>query len=379
MLARRLEQLLKSTPPICESVKYWAKDQPESRARVLFENLIEPQVIKRTAPLTIEPELYSEFIALASNHSPEKYLVQLSQVRLIGHNGILILPDGRYTAEMAMTSTRLEKLPEYYSSIRHQLFKRRTLTGEYYSLLHLHASTGNYYHWMHDALQKLYLVLERLPSSVKFIVPSSLKAWQLEALEAIGLSQQQLLAYPGREIWEIETLYFSPLTAILGFDSPEANEWVRSCFYKRYNIQENTIEQNRHILISRELAQGRKIANESEVEAYLSHYGFEKYCLETLSLEEQVRLFASAKVIVSPHGAGLTNLMFSQPGTRVLETFEPTYISSLCFWSICNAMGHVYSYCLGETVANPDKPNQHNIRLPIEKLSLALEQLLAIT
>lgn len=85
MLHRRLEQLLKSPPPVCERVKDWAKDQPESRAKLLFENLIEPQILDQTVPITIEPELYSEFIALASNHSPEKYLVQLSQARLTQH------------------------------------------------------------------------------------------------------------------------------------------------------------------------------------------------------------------------------------------------------------------------------------------------------
>lgn len=47
--------------------------------------------------------------------------------------------------------------------------------------------------------------------------------------------------------------------------------------------------------------------------------------LEKLSVLEQLRLFAQAKIIVSIHGAGLTNLIAIRPGTYVFELFNPTY------------------------------------------------------
>ncbi|BAS59577.1 hypothetical protein NIES2135_08940 [Leptolyngbya boryana NIES-2135] len=69
MLRRRLEQFSKSTLLICGSLKNWAKDQPDSRAKLGFENLIELQVTYRTAPIQIESELYSEFTALSVNRN----------------------------------------------------------------------------------------------------------------------------------------------------------------------------------------------------------------------------------------------------------------------------------------------------------------------
>jgi capsular polysaccharide biosynthesis protein len=39
-----------------------------------------------------------------------------------------------------------------------------------------------------------------------------------------------------------------------------------------------------------------------------------------------VNLFDQAEAIVSPHGAGLTNLFFSNPGCRVLELFSEGFV-----------------------------------------------------
>jgi hypothetical protein len=59
--------------------------------------------------------------------------------------------------------------------------------------------------------------------------------------------------------------------------------------------------------------------NETEVESGLKSYGFKTYLLEKMSLREQVILFAQAKIVIAPHGAGLTNLIFSQPAREALH------------------------------------------------------------
>lgn len=47
--------------------------------------------------------------------------------------------------------------------------------------------------------------------------------------------------------------------------------------------------------------------------------------LETLSVQEQHSLFYNATVIVALHGAGLANILFSEPGTKVIEILDDTY------------------------------------------------------
>ncbi|NEQ41062.1 MAG: DUF563 domain-containing protein [Okeania sp. SIO3I5] len=101
------------------------------------------------------------------------------------------------------------------------------------------------------------------------------------------------------------------------------------------------------IYITRNKAKHRRVINEEEIVDLLSQYGFITIELETLSVVEQVRLFANAKVIVSPHGSGLTNIMFCQPGTTVIELVSPNYIRHY-YWVISQQLGLKYYYLMGD-------------------------------
>ncbi|KAM3094362.1 glycosyltransferase family 61 protein [Phormidesmis sp. 146-35] len=371
-----LDNLWKWHPPICENVKEWARSQPDRTAQILHQDIVKASRIHRSPPKTVDATIHPLFLSQLSNQAAEKYLVQIHQAKLLGKHGVVVLPDGSYTAEPLMGSQSLQHQSDYYSYLRQQTYSHQRKAGKYYSLLQLNAAYGNYYHWMHDVLQKLYCILDRLPQETQFVVPNGLKAWQYEALATIGLNQDRLVIHPGREIWELETLYFSPPNTVWGWDLPGANEWVRSAFYKRFNLQAEALDRKKLILISRAKAKGRKITNESAVEALLRQYGFQTYFLETMSLQEQVQLFSEAKAIVAPHGAGLTNLMFAQPSTQVLEFFEPSKISSLCFWSMSNCLQQDYWCLFGETIKNSEYPQHPNIFVPIQTLEKTMQSFL---
>ena len=51
----------------------------------------------------------------------------------------------------------------------------------------------------------------------------------------------------------------------------------------------------------------------------LTRFGFEFISPESMSFREQVSAAAEAEIIVGPHGAGLTNLVFSHRNCMVLE------------------------------------------------------------
>lgn len=51
----------------------------------------------------------------------------------------------------------------------------------------------------------------------------------------------------------------------------------------------------------------------------LSPYGFKSYCLESLSVEEQLRLFSQSVVVVGPHGAGFTNMIACSRHAAIVE------------------------------------------------------------
>ena len=85
-------------------------------------------------------------------------------------------------------------------------------------------------------------------------------------------------------------------------------------------------ETHRRIFIDRRGSPLRQLTNEDELIAALSE--FVPVRLETLTVAEQIRLFRNADIIVAPHGAGLTNIGFSRPGTVVIELMMDSY----CNW-----------------------------------------------
>eukprot|EP00735_Rhodelphis_limneticus_P010319 TRINITY_DN3049_c0_g1::TRINITY_DN3049_c0_g1_i1::g.22273::m.22273 TRINITY_DN3049_c0_g1::TRINITY_DN3049_c0_g1_i1::g.22273 ORF type:complete len:630 (+),score=44.74,DUF563/PF04577.9/8.9e-19 TRINITY_DN3049_c0_g1_i1:129-2018(+) len=69
------------------------------------------------------------------------------------------------------------------------------------------------------------------------------------------------------------------------------------------------------------------------------HVHFDIYPAEGLSLKVTIEMFARAHAIISPFGDGLTNMMFSWPGTRILEIAvnKPFYLT---YYSQALKFGH---------------------------------------
>ena len=96
------------------------------------------------------------------------------------------------------------------------------------------------------------------------------------------------------------------------------------------------------LYISRERARRRRVTDEPRLWAELAARGFVKMHLEELTWAEQIGAFRAAKVIVAPHGAGLANLAFCQPGTKVIEFFHRSYVNG-CYWQLAALKG--LDYC----------------------------------
>ena len=57
---------------------------------------------------------------------------------------------------------------------------------------------------------------------------------------------------------------------------------------------------------------------EAGFEVQLFNFAKLRYC-------EQVRIMQSSRVVITNHGAQLVNLLFLQPGSAVLEIFNPFF------------------------------------------------------
>lgn len=59
-------------------------------------------------------------------------------------------------------------------------------------------------------------------------------------------------------------------------------------------------------------------------------------------IAETMAMFYRAKVIVTPHGAGLSNFLFTRPGSYVIEGICHTPLVNSCFLESSYVLGHHY-------------------------------------
>lgn len=119
---------------------------------------------------------------------------------------------------------------------------------------------------------------------------------------------------------------------------------------------------NRKLYVSR--AGKRRVKNETEVIEVLQQFGFEILPDIDRSIDEQIRLFQEAAVVVGPHGAGFTNLLWCQPGTKVIEFFNGGYTPPY-FYYIARVLGLDYSYMV--------EPSSHSEHWSLEAYDMIVD------
>lgn len=91
-------------------------------------------------------------------------------------------------------------------------------------------------------------------------------------------------------------------------------------------------------------------------------------------IPQVVRLVQRARVIVGPHGAGLSNILWARPGTAVVELL-PSTSSTLIYWHVSEALGLHYS-----TVLLPEAHWRSTaLRVPLKVLEHTLHNVVTVT
>ena len=130
--------------------------------------------------------------------------------------------------------------------------------------------------------------------------------------------------------------------------------------------QKLTFEKSLGILIHRQ--KNRVLLNETEVFTYLRRkFPDVKWVVfDSLSVEDTAKLFAKAAIIFAPHGAGLTNMIFSPPDTRIIECM-PIEFPNMCYWNMSQMMKNPYTM-IPVHIQN----NDWDMRVPMDVLDSIL-------
>ncbi|MGH8961044.1 MAG: glycosyltransferase family 61 protein [Jatrophihabitantaceae bacterium] len=201
---------------------------------------------------------------------------------------------------------------------------------------------ANYYHFLMDVLTRLG-VLEQAPSVAppdRWYVPVQ-TPFQRELLDLVGITPEQRVDAGAHPHVRAGTLVVPGPPAMTEKNPPWAVEFLRSRLLPSVDVS----GPRRRIFVTRgPSANNRAVVNEDAVLALLAARGFEPVDPGSLSVVQQIRTFATASVIVAPHGAALANLIFTGPGAHVIELF-PAGCLLPDYWRLaCGVPGLTYRY-----------------------------------
>jgi capsular polysaccharide biosynthesis protein len=219
--------------------------------------------------------------------------------------------------------------------------------------LAIHHPWFNYYHWICESIFRLWRVRRHL-DSVILILPEHYKHADFitGSLEPFKISP--IYYIPDGKSLLVKNICLPQIKPIC--DSYNAKHLKQvSSFYKNYvwlekKISVNTIDK---LYVSRQLAPRRKVINEDEIIKIFERYGFTIFHPERHTFLEQVAIFSRVKYLVGEHGSGLTNLLFMEKGTSILELHKDKTNEldrpGFLFWYMAEALGVNYYHQLCET------------------------------
>lgn len=145
---------------------------------------------------------------------------------------------------------------------------------------------------------------------------------------------------------------------------PFQYDFLRELFVPHYK------ENNRpglYIYVSRNNdSKVRRVKNEDQLLKVIKPFGFKVVTMSELSVKKQIKIFAEADIILSPHGAALTYLLFSNQQQTVME-FVTSNNSAKHYWHIAWHRGLDYYRFLS------DKDDNNDLIVDIEQLKGFLE------
>lgn len=300
--------------------------------------------ISRSQPKTLEQDIHWKFKQEYRRESPATFVAVVPNGRVWGDSGTVITPDDKVLADVSEEHGR--KVPD-----THSIFFQSKLPAVYQvdgtvAVLSA-AGSGGYFHWMFDVLPRVELIRRSgisLDSIDKFVVNSYQLPFQKETLTTLGIPETKIIEshrYPHVKAARLVVPSLPGNTGNMPY-------WVCDFLRKEFLTSEvvKKFDRPERIYVSRKDTSHRRIINEASLTDFLSKLGFVHVELASMSMAEKAALFSSAKVVVAPHGAGLSNTVFCKEGTKVIELFSPKWVAA-CFWALSNQMGLEHYYLLG--------------------------------
>jgi len=197
----------------------------------------------------------------------------------------------------------------------------------------------NYYHWLVQAVPAIDWTLhQHCRHRVSLVLPP-LRPWQEEIIALLGYQDVPRLTL---NISSTYLLHQAEFSDFLGARMPDAVSRAAAATFRRLDSAAPWIHGAAdEIYVARTDAENRMAQNEAELIDHLDREGISIIVPGTLSVAEQIAAFRAARLVIGPHGAGLSNVAFCQPGSFVYELL-PSHYPNSCVNRLAQSVGINY-------------------------------------
>ncbi|ELY68611.1 capsular polysaccharide biosynthesis protein-like protein [Natronobacterium gregoryi SP2] len=297
---------------------------------------------------------------------PEPFVAELPNATVLAPTGVALTEDSRFVKDIVAphrsSNSRLEKLLARslryngYRDIRNAVSGSDVSPDRCLSLATVLVPTWhNYYHWTLECLPRLLGVetyRKHTNETPTILLPSDPPSWMRESLELVDVDDLEIEEIRS-EIIDVDRL------VVPSYPSPSRTEchWLRNRIHDGLDDRELDGESHDRVYVTRRNATVRRVKDEQRLYSVFDKYDMQPYALEALTIAEQANLFAEAELVVSPHGAGLANLVYASSPT-VLELFGDK--EKTTFYRLAKLMGFEYHamFCdhdKKDIVVDPDR------------------------
>jgi len=217
-----------------------------------------------------------------------------------------------------------------------KLFERHYIEYEYHKIERFSVHTegesiidirfkwnNNYYHFLTEGLPSLLETLKVISLPITCIQSKFLK----DVLEWFDIRNKLYIDGQIKDVYSMRLIE-------CGNPSPQKISLLREKISEKLKF-----EKLYGILIKRSESY-RSILNHDELLEFLQKkYSLEWKVFDKLPFKETTELFSKVSVIVAPHGAGLTNMLFSPSNITIIEIMDKND-PNVCYWHLSEMLGN---------------------------------------
>ena len=202
---------------------------------------------------------------------------------------------------------------------------------------------GAHFHKMIEGFPRIAPYLDFLRDNEHVLIHAAeTGGYTAATLRFLGINPERLVTGLSRA-----KVVYMPQSTPCGFAHPQSLQLLSKLYRDRIRVRYPNIKRDGLVLVHR--SGTRRFAHATAIRSALVSLAaetglvFELYPdLPPPPMEASMRMFAGAAVVVAPHGAGLSNVVYSSPGTYVVEAVCNRPHVNMCYQWASHVLGMRY-------------------------------------